>query len=778
MTKSAERRRKKGRMPAKLRRLFGAVKLISLFSGITAAAFVLVLAGEFASAAATLKFDSALITGADRSVILLDSSGNEIASASGSEQRFTVKLRDLPDRVKYAFISAEDARFYKHCGVDIVRVFGAAWADLRAMRLKEGASTIGQQLIKLSHLSGEKTAERKVGEAYLTLAMERRFTKDEILEMYLNFVYFGGGFYGVETAALGYFGVHARELTAAQAAQLAGILKAPSLYAPHLDMERSLKRRSTVLSLMEKYGYLTEAERIEADAEPCVLKNGIPGGDSCFIRYALDEAAAALGMDKNALISSGVRIHTTLDSSVERITNAIMERSDLFPCENAQGALVLVERGGAIRAMNGSRRRGGGETDRLDRASAMERQPGSLIKPVICYAPAIDRGIITAAAVLTDEKKDFGGYSPREAGGEYRGKGTVREALARSLNVPAVEVLAKLGAENGAAFAKKLGISFENEHIGLPLALGGFTYGVSPLEMAGAYAAFAAGGEYYKPYSVERVELDGQVLYEHADAGERVMKSGTAFIIGDMLRSAAAFGTASALSELALPIAAKTGTNLDENGGVRDVWTAAFSGEYTAVCWMGTDSAALGALPAGSTGGNSACLAIKALFSALPREKTSAMPAVPEDVISSRLDRGALFEKNEYLLATGYTPEDETLEEYFLIGTEPREISAFWLPPEPPREVLLTFNGRGRPVIRFTAGDERLVYRLYRSGDGGERLIAELTAGDGEKGYVDHTALNGGIYTYTLRAVNPMIVIGGEAAESGPSRAMRAFIPY
>lgn len=203
-------------------------------------------------------FDPDLITGAARSTVFYDAEGNEISIMHSSDNRIPIEIESLPEYVKYAFTSAEDARFYEHSGIDIIRIGGAALADIKAGGKVQGASTIGQQLIKLSHLSPDKTFERKVEEAYLSICMEHRFSKDEILEMYMNYVYFGGGFYGIETASRGYFGVSASELSIAQAAQLAGIVKAPSRYAPHLNMEKSVGRRDTVLKLMLDYGRITE----------------------------------------------------------------------------------------------------------------------------------------------------------------------------------------------------------------------------------------------------------------------------------------------------------------------------------------------------------------------------------------------------------------------------------------------------------------------------------------------------------------------------------------
>lgn len=721
------------------------------------------------------RFDPALITGADRSLIITDSEGGVICVASGEQKRIPVPIKALSETTKFAFVSAEDVRFYEHRGIDIRRIFGAALADIKAGKLKEGASTIGQQLIKLSHLSGEKTFTRKLEEAYLTTRLEAAYSKDEILEMYLNFVYFGGGFYGIEAASLGYFGVHAADLSTAQAAQLAGILKAPSVYAPHLNPELSLARRNNILNLMRKYGHISAEECEEAKQEECVLANGIPEERTAFTEFAIREAAQKLGITRAELLRSGCTVVTTLDPAASSALSSLTAEDALFPSENAQTAAVILSRDGSIAAMCGGRTGGS-----FNRAADMERQPGSLIKPILCYAPALESGICTAATVLEDREKDFDGYAPGNAGGKYCGFVTVRRAVADSLNIPAVELLTQVGLQNAVAFAEKLGISFENEHIGLALALGGFTRGVSPLEMAGAYNAFNTDGNYLEPFAVREISRDGELLYCHAAQAVRAMGEGTAFIIRDILRTAAADGTASALSALGFPVAAKTGTNLDSDGGVRDVWTAAIAGEYTACVWFGTDDASLGCLPPGTTGGNTACVFIANLLAALPREKLTADEPPPAGVVSCRLDAEALQNAHAALLATEYTPQMLVISEYFTERTAPKEVSSVWLPPSPPREVGWYPDADGNPVICFTAEEARFAYRIFRcsAAGGGERLIAEVTGQTGQIGWTDHTAVPGESYFYWVVTVNPLIETDGAPAVSAESRRMRVVVLY
>ena len=722
------------------------------------------------------RFDSSLILDADASTLVYDSGGKLVSVIAGGENRIPVKADSLPVYVKNAFVSAEDARFYKHKGFDIVRIFGAALADLKAAEFTQGASTIGQQLIKLSHLTSEKTFERKLEEVWLSTRMEAEFSKDEILEMYLNYVYFGNGFYGIETAALGYFGVHAEDLSIAQAAQLAGILKSPKNYAPHLNMKKSVSRRNNVLSLMLEYGHISAAEYRKAVNESCNLKNGIPSERNYYIDYALKEASLMMNMSMNDFLKSGFSVYTGLDTGLNEKCTEIMNSRALFPCRNAQGALVVLRNDGSIAALCGGR----GEYSPFcfNRAVDSRRQPGSLIKPLLCYAPAIDLFGYSAASILSDTPRDFDGYKPRNPNGIYKGSVSLRYALIESLNVPAVSLLSDIGIPSAVLFAENLGISFENERLGLPLALGGFSYGISPLEAAGAYNAFSAGGNFIRPHALLSIQKGSRELYSFREAPVSAMSCETAFIMTNILENAVSDGTAKLLSKLHIPVAAKTGTNLDGSGNVRDVWAAAYTSEYTAVCRLGTDRADEGSLPDGTTGGNSACKFLKEIFGFIYKKSIPPCFEKPESVLICELDAKASAECGFPVLATRYTPKEDTYSEYFTESTVPLAVSCYWQLPAPPAEVSWYIDSGGKPVISFESADRRLHYLIIRqTQDGNERTVAELTGSEGRIEFRDVSALPGSLYVYSIAAVHPEITVNGQNARSSLSRQMRVYIP-
>ena len=748
---------------------------------IIAGVLLLMVAGAMLFASAVFRFDEwrafdpELIQNCDRSLLVYDCEG-ELMCAAGSVKRICVKLDELSINTVNAFISAEDNRFYSHDGIDLYRVLGAAWADIKAGSYVQGASTISQQLIKLSHLSSEKTLDRKLEEAVLAFELEQKFSKDDILEMYLNYVYFGGGYYGIEAAALGYFGVHAAELSTAQAAQLAGILKSPSSYAPHIDAEASIARRNNVLRLMNEYGYIDAGELAEALAEESVILRGFPNERSCFADAAIDEAAKLLGMDRSSLLVSGMRIYTTADSKMDELCALLMSDDSAYPDENAQGALAVLRADGSVAAMIGGR--GIYEGGSLNRAADIERQPGSLIKPVLVYAPALQIGGYTAATLLNDEPTVFGDYAPRNSDGKYYGTVTLRQAVERSLNIPAVSVLADIGLPNAIMFASRMGVSFEGEKPGLALALGGFTHGVSPLEMAGAYTAIANGGVYIKPTTIERIcGADGEVVYERSVSGERVMSEANAYILTSMLKSAAKVGTGRRLSVTGLPIAAKTGTSVD-GSGVRDAWCAAYTSEYVAVCWMGTDSSASGSLPEDAVGGSYPAELLRRLFAGVYENRQCPDFCRPPEVEETEID---VFdaERGRICAAGEYTPEEYRETEYFLYGTEPLQESGYWQLPTPPRELGWSMNSAGEPVISFVAESSIFCYRVMRrSSDGAEECIAEFKGRLGCLSIADGTAKPGAMYAYRVVALHPDMKENGSPMQSAPSREICVTVPY
>lgn len=756
-----------------------ALRWVLLLMVLAVLGFVLFMAAQLWELDAWQDFDPANILGAQQSLILYDGENGEILRLHDKEDRVSIPLSDVPDLVQKAFISAEDARFYEHPGVDVIRIVGAAWADIKAGGYVQGASTISQQLIKLSHLTADKTISRKLEEAVLACQMETRYSKDEILEMYLNYVYFGGGYYGIEAAALGYFGVHAKDLSVAQGAMLAGILKSPSNYAPHLDFEASLARRDTVLSLMAEYGYLDDQGLADAKGETMViLHDGTASeeGRNYYVDAALQDAMEILQIDSETLLSGGYRIYTAMDSAIQNQCEAIFQQDDLFPGD-AQGAIVVQEAGtGLIRAMVGGR--GAYDTAMaFNRATDIRRQPGSVIKPVIAYAPALEGYGYTAATMLLDEPTTFAEYSPRNFGNQYYGWVTLREAVTRSLNVPAVKVLSEIGVSAGKEFAQSCGIPFDPQDTSLTLALGGFTYGVSPLQIAGAYAAFASQGIYNTPTCIQRItDSTGKELYVYEPENRRVMSEQNAYILTSMLQSAIQEGTGHRLKDLDIPLAGKTGT-VGEGEGNRDAWMACYSADYAAAVWIGYDTSQDGALPQDATGGKYPALILEQLFQGLYQDRAPKEFSMPSGVNAYKLDKRTLEMFHEPVLATALTPSSAIQTEVFVEGTQPTAQSSYWVVPSPPGEFRVYLGGDGKPQIAFTGRESFAQYQLYRQKGTESPQLIKTWDGKGAVTYGDDSALPGCTYTYYILPVHQEMNVGGEQVKGPATKKVTVTTP-
>ncbi|MEL7608559.1 MAG: PBP1A family penicillin-binding protein [Bacillota bacterium] len=738
-------------------------------------AFVLFGAAYIFRLDAWSSFDPDKILKSDQTLIVYDKDAKEYTTLSGVEDRIWVSLADIPDIVEKAFISAEDARFYDHIGVDFVRILGAAWNDIKEGSYVQGASTISQQLAKLSHLTAEKQIQRKLEEAVLAYQMEQQFTKDQILEMYLNYVYFGGGYYGVEAAARGYFGVHASDLTVAQGAMLAGILKGPSHYAPHIDLDASIARRNLVLSLMQKYGYLSEGECQKASAETVNIVHGkVEKKRGYYVDLALSSACKTLNISMDQLLTGGYRIYTAMDSDLQQYCESLFEQENAFPAKDVEGAIVVVDsRTAGVAALVGGRE--SKVANGFNRAVAIKRQPGSIIKPILVYAPALESFGYTAASMLLDEETSFGSYKPNNFGEDYNGWVTLREAVTRSLNVPAVKVFSSMGVESGKLFAERLGIRFDESDDGLALALGGFTYGVSPYQIAGAYACFAAGGIYKEPSVITRItDAAGNTLYEQKDKGQRVMSAENAYILTSMLESVVEEGTGHRLGELSIPLAGKTGT-VGVSAGNRDAWMAAYNPEYAAAVWMGYDTSTGGkALDKSVTGGTYPALMLKSIFERLYMEREAPDFAMPEGVEEVRLDRYMLENEHKAALVSALTPADSVVVEVFKKGTAPTEQSGYWMVPTPPTDLSVVPYFDGKAYITFTPENAYAIYRLYReTQDGVSKMVEEFTGSLDQVSYHDSEAEYGIEYAYYVVPYHPTLRIDGRQVVGAASQKVR-----
>lgn len=754
---------------------FRGLKILLL--AVTAAAVLFLLCGAVKTLGMDrwVDFDVYRITGCDRTSIIYDGQSDVVTRLHGVQDRTWVSISELQPSTVYAFISAEDARFFEHEGVDVIRIAGAIVADIKAGSYVQGASTISQQLIKLSHLTSEKTISRKAEEAALAYEMERQYSKEDILEMYLNYVYFGGGYYGIEAAAEGYFGVHASDLTLDQSAMLAGILKSPSGYAPHINYAASINRRNNILRLMRDYGYITDDEKKQASARrPTILHDKREEYSGYYTDAVTKSAAALMGITVDELIRGGYSIYSAMDSDIQHYCEEMFKNGELFPAEDSEAAIVVLEPStGMVVAMVGGRSYTGGIS--FNRATDIRRQPGSVIKPVIAYAPAFEYLNYTAADMILDEETTFSDYTPSNYGNKYYGWVTVREAVTKSLNVPAVKTLSEVGVERAKDFAKRCGIEFDDKDDSLTLALGGFTYGVSPLQIAGAYSCFASGGIYNTPTLIKKItDRNGLTVYEYRQDSRRVMSEANAYILTSMLKSVVTEGTGHRLNTLDIPIAGKTGTVGLANGN-RDAWMAGYTPEYTAVVWQGYDSDRLGLLPSSATGGTYPALMLYELFNHIYPDGRSGDFEKPESVKQYSIDAKTLKKQHKAVLANAMTPQSSRVTEYFTEETAPEDVSGYWAVPGSAQN-LLAVREEGGVMVSFDCPDDFGMYTLWRSEAGkAEKPLMTWNGREGHIEYIDAAVKPGKGYRYRVTVKHEELLIGDEPVEGLTTRY--AFVP-
>lgn len=530
---------------------------------------------------------------------ILDREGRVLYDSAGpADAHHTyVPLGQMPAHLKQAFIATEDASFYDHPGIDVRAVVRAALTNLRHREVRSGGSTITQQLARNLYFEpaerSSKSPLRKVREAVLALRLNRSLSKDEILEVFLNRVYFGNLAYGVEAAARTYFGKGARDLDLAESALMAGLLQSPAAYDPFTEMDAAKARQRTVLTRMLDEGYVTSAEADAAWAERLALNpTPFPIEAPHFVAWVRDQLPDLVGED--AIARGDLRVYTSLDLDLQRSARASVawQVGELRDHAVSNGAVVAIEPAtGEVLAMVGSADYFDAGIDGAVNMTLAERQPGSAIKPIV-YAAALEAGFTAASPLLdvpTSLKTRRGEpYAPNNYDSTFHGVVPLREALASSYNVPAVRVLSAIGVDRAFEMGRRLGLtSFRDpSRYDLSLTLGGGE--VRLLDLTAAYAAFAAGGARVDPVAVLRVEdSDGNVLYEApAPRREQAVSPQTAYLIGDILSDndarAPTFGLHSPL-RLDRPAAVKTGTTSD----FRDNWTVGYTPDLAVGVWVG-----------------------------------------------------------------------------------------------------------------------------------------------------------------------------------------------
>lgn len=669
----------------------------------------------------------------DETSTIYDQEGNEITKLF-QQNRETVPIEDIPEQVKNAFIAVEDKRFYEHQGIDFRSIARALYRDIVARDIVEGGSTITQQLAKNVFLTHDRTIMRKTEEVLIAINLEQRYSKDEILEMYLNYIYFGEGAYGIQAASQTYFGKDVDELELAEIATLAALPKAPSHYSPldEENKERSEERRRTVLALMEEQGMISAEEREEAaNAELELNTQGTSENPALntYVDMVLKEAEEKYGISRDEMYTGGYDVYTALDVNIQETMYEAFDpdsewADELFPApgekEVVQGSMVMMDhQSGAVVAIMGGRDY---ERGNLNWATTDARDAGSSFKPISVYAPALEAGWEPYDMLVDQEITYGGGYTPQNIDGVYRGQVTMIEALARSINAPAVWLLNEIGVQTGISYAKAFGFEPYDDRLGIALG----NIGASSLGMAKAFSAFANQGIMLEPYFIERIENNrGDTIAEHEEEYTQVVSTQTAWYMTEMLQRVVENGTGGN-ARFNHPVAGKTGTvQLDGLPGNKDVWFVGYTPYYTAAVWMGFEHPDENHV-LDSSGSNHPAKLFRHVMSQAHEGKEVLDFKKPESV--KDLEPPVRMQR---------------------IG----DLQAF---------VTLGQGFNWRVDLQFTPNqDERVAYNIYRinPNSGEESLIGEKVSGGG---FTDSNVQLGDVYAYEVAPVNTLTGEEGE----------------
>ena len=641
------------------------------------------------------KFDTKLLYNKEATVFY-DRNGNEFARI-GAEQREKVTYDQLPEVLIDAIIATEDARFFQHNGFDIVRFTKASLGQAMGKKGSGGASTLTMQVVKNTFTSttasGIKGIIRKFTDIYMSIFMvERNYTKEEIIEFYVNKPFLGNNTYGIEQASKTYFGKSVSDLTLAEASLLAGIFNAPSVYNPFYSTELASQRRNIVLDLMVRHGYITKEQADDAKAIS-VESLIVDQSSHALNKYQTFIDAVVIDVEKKTKLNPydvSMEIYTTMDPNIQDVMTALNDGSLGYKWKKDWiqfGAAITDVKDGSIIAVNGGRNQNG---ERLyNRAITMKTQPGSTAKPIFAYGPYLEYNKGNTGTLFFDNKMTYSnGQSVKNSDGSYQGALTMRQALARSRNIPAIQAFQAVDKAKIAEFVHNCGIDYGDTLYEAHSIGGGLQ--VSPLDMAAAYGTFARGGYYIEPYSFTKIIFtEDNSVYEHKYKKQQAMSEETAYMITDILLTATKQGVGGNIRVSNTDIASKTGTSTYDSSALKqhgvpssasaDNWVITYSPDYVISFWYGVDKLEKGKY----TDSIDAAIERKKISALISNKiyKTNSHFTKPSGVIAAKYE----LETNPAALPSDYTPASLISTELFRKGTEPSEVSNRFSQLENPR---------------------------------------------------------------------------------------------
>ena len=556
-----------------------------------------------------------------------------------------ISLDKLNKHTIDAFIAIEDRKFYSHNGIDYKRIIGATINNVKSMKFKEGASTISQQLIKNTHLNSEKTLKRKVAEFKITLELEKKYTKEQILEKYLNTIYFGNNAYGINEASMLYFNKTADKLDLNESAVLAGLIKAPNVYSPFISYEKSMSRKNIVLKAMLDCSFITNSDYLSnKNKDVTVIKSKSNNFYDDYISAVKVELSDKI--TENPYESTNVKVYTYFDSSVQNnLYDTKVDEIDSLD----KIKIVINNKNNGVIAFYGKN-------------SKLKRCPASTVKPWLIYAPMINDKYITESSVIEDSKVNFSGYSPKNYKNKYYGNVTVKDAIINSLNIPPVKLLDGFQIKNVNKYTSKMGVIIKNE--GLSSALGSIENGMTLKEICDAYSVFNNDGDYIKSSFIKSITVNGKSVYNENKGRINVFDKSTSYIITDALIEAKNKGTSKKLKDFNFGLAAKTGTNGDNTSNL-DAYSISYTTNHIIGVWIGLENGET--MPNNITGGGYPTIFNREIVKFLYKDNSPQNFTIPSNVVKVKLDKNLLIKNKENVVC------DNGESFYYILGTEPKE---------------------------------------------------------------------------------------------------------
>ncbi len=498
-----------------------------------------------------------------------DTHNNLIVSSTSKE--FNEKKTDIKPLVKYAFVATEDKNFYSHKGIDFLRMIKAGLTNLKEMSFAQGASTISQQLIKNTQLSSDKTMKRKLTEIKLTQKLEKLYSKDQIITMYLNTIYFGNGCYGIESASKFYFNKSVNDLDLNEITLLVASINSPSQINPIKDLGKAKERQKIVLNRMKDCGYINENDIKNVNSSNTTIYGKKDNEFDFYISCCFDEIKDVIGLSPYEI--KDCNIYTGLIRDYQKF---IYSKAKDFETDYQS---IIIDNSSLL------------VNSYYSTCGEIERMPASTIKPLLVYAPAIDKNLVSECTIISDEKTNFNGYTPTNFNNKYYGNVTVKDALKLSLNIPSVKILNSVGIENAKNYLDKMNLSTDVDS--LSLALGNTDKGYKLKDLAGGFSVFANYGKYIKPHFIKKItDCNGKEIYSFDAHPTKVFKESTASIITDILKECSKSGTAKLLKDLDYEVATKTGTYGNKDGN-SDVYSVSYTSDKTIATWLGNSNSSL-----------------------------------------------------------------------------------------------------------------------------------------------------------------------------------------